>query len=135
LTDAQGIPLAVQLTPANTPDIKQLLPLVDAVPPVAGHVGRPRQRPDELLADKGYDSDPHRQELRKRGIRPQIDRRRQTHGNGLGKYRWVVERTISWLHQYRRLRIRFERLPDIHEAFLKIGCSLICMNFLFPWFC
>jgi transposase len=135
LTDAQGIPLVAQLTAANTPDVKQLLPLVDAVPPVAGHVGRPRQRPDELFADRGYDSDPHRNELRKRGIRPQIARRRQAHGSGLGKYRWVVERTISWLHQNRRLRIRFERLPDIHEAFLKISCSLICLNFLLPWFC
>jgi transposase len=52
------------------------------------------------------------------------------HGSGLGKKRWVVERTIAWLHQYRRLRIRYERCDDIHEAFLAIGCSLICLKLL-----
>ena len=48
------------------------------------------------------------------------------HGSGLGKFRWVVERTHAWLHNFRRLRIRFERRADIHEAFLKLGCSLVC---------
>jgi transposase len=52
------------------------------------------------------------------------------HGPGLGKKRWVVERTIAWLHQYRRLRVRYERRDDIHEAFLAIGCSLICLKLL-----
>jgi len=47
-------------------------------------------------------------------------------GRGLGKYRWVVERTNSWLHQYRRQRVRYERRGDIHEAFLRLGCILIC---------
>src|SRR6266487_3795143 len=54
----------------------------------------------------------------------------EPHGSGLGKKRWVVERTIAWLHQYRRLRIRYERRDDIHEAFLAIGCSLICLKLL-----
>jgi transposase len=48
------------------------------------------------------------------------------HGSGLGTTRWVVERTISWLHQYRRPRVRYERRVDIHEAFLTLGCVLIC---------
>jgi transposase len=47
---------------------------------------------------------------------------------GLGRERWVVERTIAWLHQYRRLRVRYERRADIHEAFLHIACSLICLK-------
>lgn len=64
------------------------------------------------------------------GIKPVLAKRRTEHGSGLGVYRWVVERTISWLHQFRRLRIRYERLPEIHEAFLSIGCALICWNFL-----
>jgi transposase len=49
---------------------------------------------------------------------------KSAHGSGLGTKRWVVERTIAWLHQYRRLRVRYERRHDIHEAFLAIGCSL-----------
>ncbi|MFT4198731.1 MAG: transposase, partial [Pseudoxanthomonas sp.] len=62
-------------------------------------------------------------------------KRRTTHGSGLGKTRWVVERSIAWLHQFRRLRIRYERLPCIHEAFLKIGCAIICWRVLQQSFC
>ncbi|MFM0327118.1 transposase, partial [Caballeronia glebae] len=53
----------------------------------------------------------------------------------LGKTRWVVERTISWLHNFRRLRIRFERLAFIHEAFMKIACCIICWRHLKKSFC
>jgi len=90
--------------------------------------GRPRRRPDTLLADRGYDSQRHRQALRARGIRPIIAKRRTQHGSGLGRQRWVVERTLSWLHQYRRLRIRYERRADIHQALLALACSLICLK-------
>lgn len=38
---------------------------------------------------------------------------------------WVVERTFAWLHGFRRLRIRWERRADIHEAFLRLACCLI----------
>jgi hypothetical protein len=44
----------------------------------------------------------------------------------------VVERTIAWLHQMRRLRTRFERRVDIHQAFVTLGCALICWNHLLP---
>jgi transposase len=44
----------------------------------------------------------------------------------VGRYRWVVERTLAWLGKYRRLTIRYERRADIHEAFLHLGCALIC---------
>jgi len=69
-------------------------------------------------------------ELRRRGIQARIAAPKTPHGSGLGKQRWVVERTIAWLHQYRRLRVRYERRDDIHEAFLAIGCSLICLKLL-----
>jgi transposase len=102
---------------------------------VRGKRGRPRRRPDTLLADRGYDSQPHRQALRTRGIRPSIAKRRTEHGSRLGNERWVVERTLSWLHQYRRLRIRYERRADIHEAFLSLACGLICLRQLDRSFC
>ncbi|WP_282797578.1 IS5 family transposase [Streptomyces sp. CC224B] len=125
LTDGQGIPLAVSLTGGSRNDVTQLLPLLDKVPPVAGVVGRPRRRPDMLLADCGYDHDKHRRLLWRRGIRPAIAERGQPHGTGLGISRWAVERTISWLHGFRRLRIRWERRDDIHEAFLGLATCLI----------
>jgi transposase len=83
-----------------------------------------------VQGDRGYDSEPHRESLRARGVVPVLAKRGTPHGSGLGMYRWVVERTLSWLHQFRRLRIRYERLPEIHEAFLAIGCALICWRFL-----
>jgi transposase len=116
------------LTAANRHDVTQLLPLVEAIPPLRGKRGRPRRRPDTLLADRGYDSEPHRQALRARGITPLVAKRNTKHGSHLGSERWVVERTLSWLHQYRRLRIRYERRADIHEAFLSLACSLICLR-------
>jgi transposase len=126
LTDGQGIPLNALLTAANAHDVTQLIPLVDSLPIING---RPTSKPTLLQADRGYDSDPHRQELRKRGIGPLIARRGTAHGSNLGKTRWVVERTISWLRQFRRLRIRYEKRSDIHEALLWFGCSLICLRF------
>lgn len=48
----------------------------------------------------------------------------------LGRHRWVVERTFSWLYRFRRLTIRYERRADIHCAFLELGCALICCNHL-----
>lgn len=118
------------LTEANRHDVTQLLPLVDAIPPIAGQRGAPKRKPELIQADRAYDSDPLRALLAERGIDTQIARRYTEHGSGLGKTRWVVERTIAWLHQFRRLRIRFERLAQIHEAFLKLGCALICWRFL-----
>lgn len=113
----------------------QLIPLVDAIPPVAGKRGRPRRRPEKVQGDRAYDSQPHRNELRKRGVGSVLARRNTEHGSGLGVYRWVVERTQSWLHQYRRLRVRYERRADIHEAFLVLGCILICHTCLTGSFC
>ena len=55
-----------------------------------------------------------------------IARRATKHGSGLGRFRWVVERTFAWLHQFRRLLVRYERRAEIHEAFLALGCCLIC---------
>ena len=135
ITDANGTPLACLLTGANANDVTQLLPLVTAIPAIRGMVGRPRRRPTALLADRGYDSTAHRQALRTLGIRPVIARRKTAHGSGLGSQRWVVERTLSWLRQHRRLRIRYERTAEIHEAFLSLACSLICLRTLRGPFC
>ena len=81
--------------------------LVEAVPPVRGQRGR--RRPRRLYADRAYDSRRHRQELRRRHIAPSLARRGAEHGSGLGAYRWVVERTLGWLRQFRRLRVLYER--------------------------
>lgn len=126
ITESGGLPLAAKVTAANAHDVTQLLPLVDAIPPLCGQVGHPRRRPERVQGDRAYDSEPHREELRRRGIKPVLARRNTEHGSGLGKFRWVVERCLSWLHQFRRLRTRYDRRLDIHQAFLTLACGLIC---------
>jgi transposase len=101
---------------------------------VRGKVGRPRRRPGRLVADRGYDHDKYRRELRARNIRPEIARRQAEHGSGLGRARWVVERTSAWVHNYKRLLVRYDRRHDIHEAFLALACSLVCFRRLQPSF-
>lgn len=118
------------LTGANRNDVTQLLPLVEAIPPIRGRRGRPLSKPRLVQADRGYDHDKYRKPLHAAGIKTLIARRGEPHGSGLGKTRWVVERTIAWLHNFRRLHIRFERLPIIHEAFISIACCLICWRTL-----
>ncbi|WP_333982781.1 IS5 family transposase [Burkholderia gladioli] len=125
-TDADGTPIAAILTGANRNDVTQLVPLIEAIVPIGGVRGRPLSRPGRVYADRGYDHDKYRCILHERNIPTSIARRGHPHGSGLGKVRWVVERTHAWLHHFRRLRTRFERRADIHEALLKLGCCLIC---------
>ena len=130
VTDGQGVPLVIETIPANTPDANLTVPLIDAVPPIAGKPGRPRNRPDRAMGDRGFDDEGQRQELRDRGIDPELAKRRTPHGSGLGVYRWVVERTIRWFHQFRRLRVRFDPRHDIHQGLCNLAEVLITYRFL-----
>jgi transposase len=129
LVDAQGIPLAGDVTPANVPEIKELLPLVDSCGPL-DETGEPRRRPEEIYGDRAYDSQPHREELQQRGIEPKLAKRYTEHGSGLGVFRWVVERTISWLHGFRKLRFVTEKTNETKFAFFDLALALICFRFL-----
>jgi hypothetical protein len=126
ITDATGVPLAASLTGGNRHDVTELMALVEAIPPLRGKRGRPKRRPRLILADRAYDSDRYRRALRAKGIGTRIPRQGTPHGSGLGTTRYVVEQTLALLHWFRRLRIRWERRADIHEAFLRLGCALIC---------
>jgi transposase len=135
LTDASGIPLASSVTAANVNDIDQLAPLFNALPEVAGKAGHPRKKPDSLQGDLAYDSEPHRQGLRDLEVEPILPEKQIDDQSGLGETRWPVERTLSWFHQNRRLRNRYEKRPDIHQAFLTLACIKICASALLAGFC
>src|ERR1039458_4966282 len=128
ICDGRGVPLAIQLTGANRNDSQQALALIDAIPSLQGERGRPRHRPDCVLGDRGYDAESIRQGLRDRRIVPWLAKRNTEHGSGLGRWRWGVGGNFAWLNQFRRLRVRYEKRADIHEAFLSLACALICWS-------
>jgi IS5 family transposase len=130
LVDRNGLPLAESLTGANVHDTHELFPLLDAIPEVKQPRGRPRHRPAKLHADKAYASRKNRRGLRRRGIAARIARPGIESKQRLGRHRWVVERSLSWLSRQRRLRVRDELRDDIHFGLLVLGCCLILFRAL-----
>jgi transposase len=128
MVDSHGVPLAIRTAGANASDHRQIVPVVMDFPKVTGKPGRPKEAPDELYADRGYDSEATRWILAWLGIEPHIARRGAPHGSGLGKARWVVERTISWLKGLRRLRVRYDRLKIVQEAWNTLAACVICFR-------
>jgi transposase len=130
----------VRLGAGNENERAHLLPLIDAL----RHAG---YQPREVWADRGYCSEPLREQLRVRGITPQISKRRrpgdpllpgQTSRAGtrgrrrvirtsdpLGRKRWVVERTNAWLRRFRRLTIRSEPNSLAYLAYLTLALVII----------
>jgi transposase len=128
MVDRHGVPLVIRTAPANASDHRQIIPVVLDFPRVTGKPGRPKELPDDLYADRGYDSDATRWLLAWLGIEPHVARRRTPHGSGLGKVRWVVERTIGWVKGLRRMRIRYDRLGVIQDAWDTLAACVICFR-------
>lgn len=128
VVDRHGTPLAACLTGANRHDSIVFEALVDAIPPVTRPSGQRRRRPAKLHADKTYDIPRCRAFLCRRRIGDRIARKGAERSDRLGRHRWVVERSLAWLDQYRRLTICYERRVDTHQAFLSLGCALVCVN-------
>ena len=126
ITDRNGLPLSLGISGANMHDSQGLEPLVRGIPPIRSRRGPRRRRPAKLHADKGYDYDHLRRWLRKRGIRHRIARKGIESSQRLGRHRWVVERTVSWLAGCRRLHRRYERKAEHFLAFAGIAAALIC---------
>jgi transposase len=129
--DRTGVPLAAMITAANTRDSMIFEESIDAIEPIKrpGR-GGPRKRPGKPRADKAHDDKKRARALGRRGVKRRMARKGTESSEKPGRHGWVVERTLAWLAKYRRLAIRYERRDDIHEAFLHLGCSLICFNYL-----
>ncbi|MFE5596913.1 IS5 family transposase [Streptomyces sp. NPDC056549] len=117
VTDRFGLPVAVAISAANTHDSLALKPLVASTPPIRSRRGPRRRRPDKLHGEKGYDYPYLRRWLRSRGITPRIARRGIEASQRLGRHRWLIERTMSWLSGCLRLHRRYERKPEHFLAF------------------
>jgi transposase len=128
LVDRDGIPLVIRAVAANRSDHLELLPTVVSLPVVGGKPGRPRQHPDKLYADAGFDCEPARAVLRWLGVEPHIRRRNEEHGSHLGRVRWVVERTISWIKGLRRMRVRYDRSGTSIDAWTTVAAAAVCFH-------
>ncbi|MER5400896.1 IS5 family transposase [Streptomyces sp. NPDC002599] len=126
IVDRQGLPLSVGISAANLHDSQALIPLVHGIPPIRSHRGPRRRQPGKLHGDKGYDYRYLRRWLASRGIRHRLAPKGVESSRPLGRHRWVVERTVSWLSGCRRLHRRHERKPEHFLAFTAIAATLIC---------
>jgi transposase len=138
VADGQGIPLGVSTHPANPAEVTLVEQTLATVSVGNGQRGRPRQKPERLICDRAYDSDPLRARLAQRGIelitphRTGRKKPRTQDGRPLRRYkrRWKIERTIAWLGNFRRLATRYERNIKIYDALLHIACALITLRYL-----
>ncbi len=131
IVDGKGVPLALSLDSANvgeTAMVQQTLALADE-----------EVQPKRLIGDKGYDSDALDKTLAELGIEmisPHRSNRRPDtatqDGRPLHRYRkrWIVERTIAWLGNHRRLLTCHEKHASLFAAFATLGCLMIALRHL-----
>lgn len=130
LVDRHGVPLEIRVTGANHSDVREIIPLIVNLEPIGGKPGRPISKPEVVQADRAYHDSSVDALLKWLGITPKIAKRNTPHGSGLGKTRWVVERTISWIRGFRRLRVRFDRTSIIYNAWNSLAAAIICWRIL-----
>ncbi|GAA2721185.1 hypothetical protein GCM10010439_10870 [Actinocorallia aurantiaca] len=114
------------VTGANVHDTHGFKPLIEAIPQVRSRRGPRRRRPTKVRADKAYEAAELRRWLRRWGMASRIARKSVESKDRLGRHRWKIERTISWLLGYRRLAVRYERHGRLFTAFLTLAAALIC---------
>ena len=137
VVDGQGLPLGNQLYAASPNEVTLAEATLGARRVGRRHQpGRPRQKPQRVVADRGYDSHPWRERLARRGIQliapPRSHRTRppKQDGRSLRRYRrsWIIERTFAWLGNYRRLAVRYDRSLTIYPACFHIACFMIVLR-------
>ncbi|MEO6872879.1 MAG: transposase [Chthoniobacterales bacterium] len=126
--DAHGLPVAIHTEAAAPAEVS----LVEATL----EQRLIEEKPLRLIADKAYDSDPLRERLLEQEIlllAPRRGRRKPSFNDGrwMRRYaRWRIERLFAWLHNFRRLVVRWEYNAENYLAFLQLGCALILLRHL-----
>ena len=137
VVDGQGVPLGKQLYSASPNEVRLAEETLASIRVSQRHRGgRPRQKPERVIGDRAYDSDPLRERLGERDIeliaphRWNRSRPRTQDGRALRRYRrrWKIERTLAWLGNFRRLVVRYDRFTTIYEAFFHIACFMITLR-------
>jgi hypothetical protein len=130
--DADGVPLVVCVTAANVNDEQVVPRMLEQLPAVQGsRGGRPRRKPKLLLGDRAYGVTWLIALVVSMRIVPLLAPRlgraaaRAEHGSGLGKWRYVVERTLACFSHFRRLRTCYERTDDHFQALHDLAACLL----------
>lgn len=126
ITEAAGLPVLVETTPANLRDDEPAIPMLKSIPLIQGRRGRPRSKPDEFYGDRGYGFAWVIAAVTSLGVISKLAPRGSNHGSGLGKVRYVVERTFAWFDNWRRLRMCYEKSGAHYLAFNQLAACLIC---------
>ena len=130
--DGSGLPLTAAVTAANVNDTTMLEAVMDDVPPVWTRRGGGALGPPSSTPTRAMTAAPNRSYLRRRGIRARIARRGVESSTRLGRHRWKVERSLSWLSCFRRLQVRWDRDSGRWFAFVLLACADVCFNRLSP---
>jgi transposase len=126
IADREGLPLLVVTTPANVPDQVPFVAMLDALPAVRTTRGGRRKRPSAAVGDAAYGTREVIGEVVARRVFPMLaPRRRKEHGSGLGVVRYVIERTLAWLGNFRRLKICYERTGPHWQAMHELAACLV----------
>lgn len=118
--DACGLPIHFSVTGGEVHDCKEAPELVARLP--LAHY---------TIADKGYDSEPLRIQIREKGSVPIIPRKQNsTIGNHdmdwcLYKYRHLVENLFARLKHFREIATRYDKLKRNFESVIALACALI----------
>jgi transposase len=131
VVERTGVPLGVEIAAANVPEVRLAEPVLATIP---SGVSIPWEVP--VVADRGYDSDPLREDLATDGYRLLAPHRKNrtkpsaNDGRRMRRYRrrYVVERTIGWLHAYRRVLVRHEWWEFLYHGFVQMACTLIALT-------
>jgi transposase len=126
ICDANGNPLVIATGPANQRDEQLVQPMLKQFPRLRDAHGKTRTKPKALQGDRGYGFVHIIKLLIRLMITSLLALRGSPHGSGLGKTRYVVERTLSWISNYRRLKLCYERTGLHFRAFHVLAACLIC---------
>ena len=115
-------------TPANVPDQVPFIDMLDCIPPITMPSGQSRYKPSSALGDRAYGTKQVIGEVAERDIDSLLAPRSSAHGSGLGAVRYVIEQTMSWMGNYRRIKLCYERKPEHFQAFNELAACLILLN-------
>ena len=136
VVDGQGVPIGSTLASASPSEVTLAEETLETIKVPRKGRGRPKKRPQRLIGDKGYDSDPLRKRLKTFKIDLIVPHRKNRtkakvqDGRKLRRYRkrWKIERTFSWFNNFRRLVVRYERLLTTYRGFFHLACIMIVLN-------